>query len=76
MLKKGVLVGVGIAAYAQEKAKQVVQELSREGYLDQKEGKRLVKNICKEAEKSGKRIAGVVQKELKVILKGKGKGRK
>ncbi|HLC70401.1 MAG TPA: hypothetical protein VJI32_00200 [Candidatus Nanoarchaeia archaeon] len=69
MLKKGILVGVGIAAYAQEKAKDIVAELSREGYLNKKEGQRIVRNICHEAEKSGKRVAGIVQKEMNAILK-------
>jgi len=76
LLKKGLLVGVGVAAYAQEKAEQVVKELAKQGYLNKAEGKRLVLNICTEAEKSGKRVAGLLQKELKVILKGKGKGKK
>lgn len=70
LLKKGLLVGVGVAAYAQEKAEQVVKELSKQGYLNKAEGKRLVRNLCTEAEKSGKRVAALLQKEMNVILKG------
>lgn len=69
LLKKGVLVGVGVAAYAQEKTQQVVKELARQGYLNKAEGKKIVRNICTEAEKSGRRVASLLQKELKVILK-------
>lgn len=69
LLKKGLLVGVGVAAYAQEKTQQVVKELARQGYLNKAEGKKIVKNICTEAEKSGRRVASLLQKELKVILK-------
>jgi len=77
LLKKGLLVGVGVAAYAQEKTQQVVKELARQGYLNKAEGKRLVRNICTEAELSGKRVATLLQKEMNVILKGgKGRGRK
>lgn len=69
LLKKGLLVGVGVAAYAQEKTQQVVKELAKQGYLNKVEGKKLVRNICVEAEKSGRRVASLLQKELKVILK-------
>jgi len=76
LLKKGLLVGVGVAAYAQEKTQQVVKELARQGYLNKAEGKKIVRNIFMEAEKSGKRVALLLQKEMKGILKGKGRGRK
>lgn len=69
LLKKGLLVGVGVAAYAQEKTQQVVKELAKQGYLNKAEGKKIVRNICMEAEKSGRRVASLLQKELKVILK-------
>ena len=69
VLKKSILVGVGIAAYAQEKAQQVVKELAQQGYLNKTEGKKIIRTICTEAEKSGRRVAQVVQKELNAILK-------
>lgn len=69
LLKKGLLVGVGVAAYAQEKTRQVVKELAQQGYLNKAEGKKIVRNICVEAEKSGRRVASLLHKELKVILK-------
>lgn len=69
LLKKGLLVGVGVAAYAQEKTRQVVKELAKQGYLNKTEGKKIVRNICTEAEKSGRRVASLLQQELKVILK-------
>ncbi len=69
LLKKGLLVGVGVAAYAQEKTRQVVKELAQQGYLNKAEGKKIVRNICTEAERSGRRVASLLQKELKVILK-------
>lgn len=69
LLKKGLLVGVGVATYAQEKTQQVVKELAKQGYLNKAEGKKIVRNICVEAEKSGRRVASLLQKELNVILK-------
>ena len=69
LLKKGLLVGVGVAAYAQEKTQHVVKELARQGYLNKAEGKKIVRNIFVEAEKSGKRVALLLQKELNGILK-------
>ena len=69
LLKKGLLVGVGVAAYAQEKTQQVVKELAKQGYLNKAEGKKIVRNICVEAENSGRRVASLLQKELNLILK-------
>ncbi len=76
LLKKGLLVGVGVAAYAQEKTQQVVKELAKQGYLNKAEGKKIVRNICMEAERSGRRVASLLQKELNTILKAAASSRK
>ena len=60
LLKKGLLVGVGVAAYAQEKTQQVVKELAKQGYLNKTEGKKIVRNICVEAEEDFTQSRGCV----------------
>lgn len=69
LLKKGLLVGVGIAAYAQEKTEKFVKELIKGGRLNPAEGKKLVKNVYQEADRSRKKIVGVIESELKRLLR-------
>lgn len=69
LVKKGLLVGVGVAAYAREKAEKLVKELVKKEGLSKAEGKKLVRNIYQEADKSRKRIASAVETELKKLLK-------
>lgn len=68
LIKKSLLVGVGIAAYAQEKAEALVKELVKHGHINPNEGKKLVKTIYQEADTSRKRIIGVVEAELKRLF--------
>lgn len=68
LIKKGLLIGVGLAAYAQEKAESLAKELVRKGHLNRAEGKKLVRRIYQEADKSRKRITAVVESELKRLL--------
>ncbi len=69
MVKKGLLVGVGLAAFAKTKAEEAVKELVKKGQINPEEGKKAVRKICLEAEKSGKKVAGVMQSELKRLIK-------
>ncbi|GEM_PF-6560479 len=69
MIKKGLLLGVGLASFAKTKAEQAVKELVKKGNLSPAEGKKAVRKICLEAEKSGKKVAGVMQLELKRLVK-------
>lgn len=64
IVKKSLLVGVGLAAFAKEKSEKLVKDLIKKGHLNPQEGKKLVKNIYTEAELSGKKIASVLEKEL------------
>ena len=56
LLRKGLLLGIGVAAYAQEKAEQLAKDLVRKGHLNKAEGKKLVRAVYGEAQQSGKRI--------------------
>ncbi|MEW5896321.1 MAG: hypothetical protein AB1668_01390 [Nanoarchaeota archaeon] len=68
LLRKGLLIGVGVAAYAKERAQKAAKELVRRGNISEAEGKKLVKKIYLEAEKSRKRIASVVESEMKRLM--------
>ncbi len=68
LLRKGLLLGIGVAAYAEEKAEQLARELVHKGHLNKAEGKKLVKAVYREAQQSGKKIASTLEKEMKIVL--------
>ena len=68
LMKKGVLIGVGLAAYAQEHAEKLAKELIKRGKINQKEGKKMVLKIKKEAEKHGKTVSRLAETELRKVL--------
>ncbi|MFH1275604.1 MAG: hypothetical protein ABIH82_00670 [Candidatus Woesearchaeota archaeon] len=69
LMKKGLLVGVGVAAFAKEKTDKFVNELLKKGHINKAEGQRLVKSVVDEAHKSGKKVASVLETELKKVFK-------
>ena len=73
MMKKSLLLGVGMAAFAQEAAEKVAKDLLKKGHVSKAEGKRLVRSVYREAEISGKRVGKVMQQELHRLLKAGGK---
>ena len=69
MMRKSLLLGVGMAAYAQEAAEKVAKELLKKGHVNKAEGKKLVRSVYREAEVSGKRVGKVMQQELHRLMK-------
>ncbi|MBI2151501.1 hypothetical protein HYU21_02120 [Candidatus Woesearchaeota archaeon] len=69
LLRKSLLLGVGVASFAQDKVGKTVQELLKKGHISRAEGQKLVRKVVAEAQTSGKRIAGVMQSELNRVLK-------
>jgi len=69
LVRKGFIVGAGIAAIAKEKTDKVVAEMLKKGHISQAEGKKLVRSVVSEAAKSGKRVAKVLESELSRMVK-------
>ena len=67
ILRKALLAGLG----AQEKAKELVDELMKKGELSQSDGAKLMKEIMEKAEKGtgelDKKIGDIVQKALEKV---------
>lgn len=67
IVRKALLAGLG----AQEKAKELVEELVKKGELSQGEGAKLMKEVMEKAEKGGeevdKKMGGIVQKTLEKL---------
>ncbi len=68
-MRKGVLIGVGLAAYAQEHAEKLAKELIKKHKVTKKEGKAMVRKIKREAEKHGKKVSKMAEAEIKRVLK-------
>ena len=56
IIKKTVLFGLGIGAITKEKADKFVKEMQKKGYLDAKEGRKMVNEMIKESIKTQKKI--------------------
>ena len=69
LVRDCLLVGVGVAAFAKERADKAVKELVKKEKLSSAEGKKLVRAIYQEADKSRKKITTIVEKEVKKLMK-------
>ena len=69
LMKKGLLIGIGLAAYARDHANKFAKELVKKGHINEKEGKRMVKGIYNEADRSRKNISKLVEKEINKLVK-------
>lgn len=69
LVRKSVLIGVGLAAYAQEYAEKLAKELTKKGKLSQAEGKKMVKKIYQEAKRNSEKVSQVAEAEVKKILR-------
>jgi len=76
LVRNCLLVGVGVAAFAREKAEKAVKGLVKKEKLSKTEGKKLVRAIYQEADKSRKRITSIVERELKKVIKPSKKAKK
>lgn len=67
--KRCLLIGVGLAAHARDRSEKLVKELVKKNHISTAEGKKLVSKIYQEAEKSGKKVAKLMESELKKTIK-------
>ena len=73
MLRKSVLLGIGLGALTKEKVEKYVKRLQREGHLDVGEGKKLAREMLAEGKRMEKRLRASVQKRVKMARKLKAK---
>ena len=69
LMKKGLLIGVGLASFAKDKADKFAKELVKKGHINEAEGRKLVKSIYGEADKSRKKISKFVEREINKVVK-------
>jgi len=69
LVKKALLLGVGITTLTKENAERIVKDLKKDG-VTKKEGKKLVKDLLKESKKAHDKIFDLVDKKVTSILNG------
>lgn len=65
LIKKGVLVAIGITALTKEKAEKIVKEMVKQGEVTQKEGKALAQKLISQSMAEQKRLRNELGGEFK-----------
>jgi len=68
VIKKIGLMGVGLAAMTEEKAKEIVSEMEKKGEISKEEGKKLVNEIMEERKKQRKEMEEKVSSEVEKAM--------
>ena len=68
LVKKALLLGIGLAAITEEKLREFVAELESKGELSKEEGKSLVKELLAEREKQRKELERRIAEEVERAL--------
>ena len=88
IVKKGALIGLGVASLTKEKAEQMAKELEKRGELSSKDTKKLIARLKGESTKQSSRLQKMVREEIakairtldeathKEVRKLRGKGKK
>jgi len=68
MLKRSVLVGLGVLGLGKKKADVVVQEVGKQTAAAEKEGKIVARSLVKESKKQGKKLQDAMNLEMGKVL--------
>ena len=69
LIKKSMLLGLGITALTKDKVERVITDLKRDGEINTKEGKELIRYLAKEAENKEKELKIMVKKHVESAIK-------
>jgi polyhydroxyalkanoate synthesis regulator phasin len=68
LLKKGILIGIGVASLTKDKAEELVEKIAEESELAEEEGKKLVKELLGKSEEARKEFQNQVGKRVRETL--------
>ena len=68
ILKKTILFGIGLGAITKEKAEDLAKDMQKKGYLNVKEGKKLVNDILAESLRTQRKVRDTITKEVKAAM--------
>ncbi len=63
-IKKGLLIGIGLASVAKREAKKVLNGLEKQGRLNEPKAKKLAKSLLKKAITKERKLQTMLKKEL------------
>lgn len=72
-VRKSTWMGLGLVAMTKKKVDEMVDHLQRQGTLNEKEGKKLARQLVKEAKVQASKFQSVVEREVGKVLSGKKK---
>lgn len=68
-LKKGILLGIGIAALSKERAEKAANKLVKKGTITQRQAQQFVKTLMKIAEQQQKKAINLLDKDTRTSLR-------
>jgi len=72
LLKKGVLLGLGIAAITEKRFEKKLSRLMKEGEVSEKDARELLKSVMSAAKKQGTHIQSMMSKHAELAIKKSG----
>jgi len=69
LMKKGLMLGLGIGVMTKEAIEKTVKELEKKGTVNAVEGKKMVEDIIKKSEKHNKQMKKMVDARIQEAIK-------
>ncbi|HBR10228.1 TPA: hypothetical protein DD712_03120 [Candidatus Acetothermia bacterium] len=68
LMKKGILIGIGVASLAKDRAEELIEKIAEESKLSEEEGRKLVKELLEKSDEARKEFQDQVGKRVKEAL--------
>ncbi|MCK5025739.1 MAG: phasin family protein [Nanoarchaeota archaeon] len=69
LIKKGLMLGLGITSMTKEAIEKTVKELEKKGEINAKEGKKMVGDLLKKSKKQNEEIKKTIEEQVQKALK-------
>ncbi|MCL0065646.1 hypothetical protein M1N79_02005 [Dehalococcoidia bacterium] len=69
LMKKGILIGIGVASLTKDRVEELVEKIAEENKLSEEEGRKLVMELLEKSEEARKEFQDQVGKRVKETLK-------
>jgi len=68
LLRKSVLIGIGLAAMTKDKVEEVARKIAEENNLSEEEGRKLAEDLLKRSDEAKENLKGQVERLVKSTL--------
>jgi polyhydroxyalkanoate synthesis regulator phasin len=69
LLRKGILIGIGMASLTKDRAEELIEKMVMESKLTEEEGRKVVKELLEKSEEARKEFQDQVGKRVRETLK-------